>query len=70
MLYKHSQVKEYVPIYARGFCAERYRLEHPGCSEEEAWRHAERHWRDFVDMAIDFMALDHALTEQEAAPFN
>ena len=60
-----------IPVYARRFAAEKYRLAHPGCSGEAAWSHAVGHWREHVMDVITWMAIQTALEESNrAAPWN
>lgn len=48
-----------------------YQRKHPAASAEQAHRHAERFWRQYVPKAIDFMAITDAEDEaQAAAPWN
>jgi len=54
---------------ARFFAYGTYLRSHPG-EETSAAAFAERNWRQFVDTALDFLALQAALTEAEAAAPN
>lgn len=70
MGFKRSGIKLRVETIARCSCATMYMVDHPGCSEDTAWGHSNRHWRAFVEGAIDIMALTEAIGENEAAPWN
>jgi len=60
-----------IRFMAHGFSAERFKLDNPGCTEDQAWAHAERHWRGMVSAVIDFMAVSDCIDEaEEAAPWN
>lgn len=58
-----------VEQYARLLCASR-RVLADGDTADQARRYADRHWRQFVDMALDLMALEQAAAEADAAPRN
>lgn len=70
MSFRRTEIKQVIETYARGFAADSYTQLHPGCTEAEAWHHSERHWRDFIDDAISFMAMTQVIEESEAAPWN
>jgi len=56
---------------AHWFAEQRYKLDHPGCTEEDAKRFSSRHWREFVQQVIEWMALCDGVDEAEAAaPWN
>lgn len=70
MKYSRSQIKPLVEAIARCYCAIMYMRDHPDCTVDAAWGQSNRHWRAFVERAIDIMALAEAVKEAEAAPWN
>jgi hypothetical protein len=57
--------------FAGGLAAADYKRGHPGCTEEEARKHALRHWRAMLQDALEFMMLSDFIEEGErAAPWN
>lgn len=52
---------------AKGLAARHQQRTHPASTEDEAWAWAERHWRRFVDQAIDALALMAAVEEAHQA---
>ena len=68
--FKGLPIKVAVETIARGFCAERYKLDNPGSSEDAAWSHSRRRWREWVPAAIQFIAECEAAAEAEKAAAN
>ena len=56
---------------AHWFAEQRFKLDHPGCSAEEARAYSACHWREYVGQVIDLMALADTIDERDAAvPWN
>jgi hypothetical protein len=66
-----DEVRDLVRVHAEMFAFLRYTRTNPGHDEERAHAFVERHWRQFRDMALDYLAVRLALAEKEAAaPWN
>lgn len=66
-----SERNRTIKTAAHGFCADTYRKDNPGATPETVQNYTERHWRQFVPMAIDWVALCTAAQEAEqASPWN
>ena len=66
-----TEIPDLVRIHAKMFAFLRYSRSNPGHAEDLAHVFAERHWRQFRDMALDYLAMSLAIAEQEAAaPWN
>jgi len=64
-----DQLRREVTGAAAYFALLWYRRECPGATEEQSERWACRHWRKFVDRALDFLALRAAVEEKEGRGF-
>ena len=67
---RKAEVGRQVMMAAAMFAYETFLRDHPVATEEAAVAHAELHWREHVEMALDFLALQAGLEEKEAAPWN
>jgi hypothetical protein len=66
-----DEIRDMVRIHAMMFAFLRFSRTNPGHDEERAHAFAERHWRQFRDMALDYLALSFAIAERDAAaPWN
>lgn len=62
-----DEVRDLVRVHAKLFAFRRYSRTNPRHDEERAHAFAERHWCQFRDMALDYLAVSMAIAEQEAA---
>ena len=67
---RKAEVGRQVMMAAATFAYETFLRDQPGATEEDAIGYAELHWREHVEMALDFLALKAGLDEKEAAPWN
>lgn len=59
-----------VRLTSQTFAFEDFRRRNPDATRERAHTHAQRFWRRYVELALDFMAVVHVDGEAQAAPWN
>lgn len=66
-----DELRDYFEAVCRMFARKRFRRHNPGAAEADAQAFADRHWRTFREMALDFIAIAEADAEaRAAAPWN
>jgi hypothetical protein len=66
-----DELRQHFRVVAKMFAVRNYEEQNPGCTKEESWAYAERHWRMFKEQAVDFVTLNELHLEvSEAASWN
>jgi len=52
------------------FAVKSFERDHPNCGTETAWQYAQQHWKNFQEVALDWLSMCEAMAEADAAPWN
>ncbi len=66
-----TEFRDYFEAVCRMFAGKRFLRHNPGAAEADVLAYADRHWRTFREMSLDFIAVVEADAEaRAAAPWN
>ncbi len=65
-----AEFVQHVRVACKMFAVKSFEKDHPNCGKEAAWQYAQQHWKNFQEVALDWLSMCEAMAEADAAPWN
>lgn len=62
-----AEFRQRVRLACKMFAMSSFKKIHPNCDREAAWQYAERSWKSFQEIALDWLSTCEAMAETDAS---